>query len=355
MKKVAENAQRYYYYVLQEVLKRDMPAEIALLPAIESLYNPQAYSSGKAAGIWQFIPSTAVYFGMQVGGDYDGRRDIITSTDKALNYLQQLNRRFSGDWLLTLAAYNGGGGTVSNAIKRNIKQGKPTDYWSLELPREPRNYVPKLLAIAALVESPSQYNTRLPSIANTPYFQVVETSQSIVFAKAAKVMGISRKELALLNPGPKREIIPSGGPSRILVPVAGAELLAASLADAQAEQLLAVDWTDYRIKPGDSLGLIAQRHGVTTQAIRSANNMTGSRIRAGKTLRIPALGLAQNSEASSTDEHRLHTVSNGDTLWDIAREHNVTVKQLLALNQELRSNATLRVGKTLKVPGKSEG
>ncbi|MCJ8300652.1 MAG: transglycosylase SLT domain-containing protein, partial [Pseudomonadales bacterium] len=291
MSKVSKQASPYYYYVLQEVLKRDFPAEVALLPVIESLYNPNAYSYGKASGIWQFIPSTARYLGIEINDWYDGRRDVITSTETALDYLASLNKRFDGDWMLTFAAYNGGGGTVSKAIRKNREKGLATDYWSLKLPKETTQYVPRILAIAALVNDPKKHNIELPSIANTPYFQVVDLGGQIDLSKVAKMAKVEKSQLQLLNSGFNRNVSAPNGPHRILVPKQSADRLQLALSTLDRSERL--NWIHYKIQSGDSLGMIAQRYGASVRMIKDTNALSSSRIRVGKTLLIPVLNTTE--------------------------------------------------------------
>lgn len=353
MTKVSEQAAPYYHYVLQEVLKRDLPSEVALLPVIESLYDPSAYSYGKASGIWQFIPSTATYLGLDINQWYDGRRDIISSTQTALDYLEQLNKRFDGDWMLTFAAYNGGGGTVSKAIRKNKKKGLATDYWSLKLPKETTHYVPRLLAIAALVENPTKYKIELPSIPNTPYFKVVKTQGQVHLANVAKLANVHKKTIEKLNPGFNRTVTGPAGPHRILVPVENAARLTLALKSIDRTQ--SISHKSYTIKAGDSLGLIAQRFGITTSTLKQTNSLTSSKIRIGKTLLIPTI---KNSTANIAvlarkakiqKPHKTHKINNGDTVWDIAKKHKLSVKDILAFNG-LSKNSTLKIGSELKIP-----
>lgn len=353
MKKVSQQATPYYYYVLNEVLKRDFPSEVALLPVIESLYNPSAYSYGKASGIWQFIPSTATYLGLEINQWYDARRDVIDSTKTALDYLESLNKRFDGDWMLTFAAYNGGGGTVSKAIRKNREKGLATDYWSLTLPKETTHYVPRILAIAAIVENPAKYKVNIPTIANAPYFKVIKTKGQVNLVKAAKLANVKQDLFEKLNPGFNRTVTAPSGPHRLLVPVKNAEKL--SLALNSLESQSPINYTRYKIKAGDSIGLIAQNFGTSSRAIKETNSLTSSKIRIGKTLLIPIVEdsaahtavLATKNKIKKT--HKTHTINNGDTVWDIAKKHKLSVKDILAYNG-MSKNSTLKVGSELKIP-----
>lgn len=282
MKKVSKQAAPYFHYVMQEVIKRGFPAEVALLPVVESLYNPNAYSSGKASGIWQFIPSTAKYFGIEISPWYDGRRDVITSTGKALDYLAKLNKRFGGDWMLTFAAYNAGEGRVSRAIRKNRKQELATDYWSLALPEETRHYVPRILAIGAIVQNPEQYKVNIPKIANTPYFEEVSLQGQIDLTKVAQLLNIEKSLVLKLNPGFKRNISAHQTESTLLVPVDKVQMIAMAEASAYKPD-------SYIIKAGDSLSVIAEQFGLSVKSLKKANSLFSSTIHAGKKLYIPTV------------------------------------------------------------------
>lgn len=359
--RVSDRAKRYYYYVLHEVLKRGMPAELALLPVVESAYDPFAYSHGRAAGPWQFIPGTAKYYGLRKSWWYDGRRDIQASTQAALTYLSKLHERF-GDWQLALAAYNAGGGTVSKAIRYNKKRNKPTDFFSLRLPRETTAYVPKLLALSQVIKDPEAYGITLTSIPNEPYFASVDVGSQIDLAQAAELAGISTNELYLLNPGFNQWATDPEGPHSLLVPFNSAGILQANLETlAKSERL---SWQRYTIRAGDTLSGIAKRHRTTISAITSANNIRGHLIRQGQTLLIPtasqgdtayALSSGQRQQqknarmAQRSDKTKLtHRVRSGDSFWSIAKRYDVGVRELARWNQ-MAPGDTLSVGKKLIV------
>lgn len=352
MRRITENAARYYHYVLSEVLKRDLPAEIALLPAVESSYDPQAYSSGHAAGIWQFIPSTAKYRGIKRSRWYDGRKDIIESTKFALDYLEHLNKRFDGDWLLTMAAYNAGGGTISKAMRKNREAGKSTDFWSLKLPRETRLYVPRILAIATFVRSPNQYNMDLPAIENKPYFTVVKTDGQVNLAQTASISGIRLAELQQLNPGMILKVSDPSGPHRLIVPEKDAQKLRTVVGELAS--LSRSQWAEYKIRPGDSLSVISEKFDTSMRAIKDANQLTSNRLRAGKTLLIPrdATFIASSdiniAKAKRTTSITQYKVQSGDTLWGIAKQYNASVMSIQEWNN-LRPNSTLKIGQKLRI------
>lgn len=360
--RVTERAKRYYHYVLGEVIKRGMPAEIALLPIVESAFDPFAYSHGRAAGPWQFIPSTAKHFGIKKSWWYDGRRDIRVSTTAALDYLQQLNKRFDGDWYLALAAYNAGGGNVSKAIRKNKKRNKPVDFFSLDLPRETRAYVPKLIALAKIFKAPEDYKVQLASIPNEPYFAVVETGSQIDLAQAAEMAATSTDELYLLNPGYNRWATDPDGPHQLLVPANNKELFELALMELPAEKRLS--WVRYKIKSGDSLIGIAKKHHTTVESLKITNSLRSHVIRAGQTLLIPTASQDAKAYALSSQQRlatknqriglrtgkqkATHRVRSGDSFWAIAKQYGVGIRELAAWNQ-MAPGDTLRVGQSLTV------
>ncbi|RGP57337.1 lytic transglycosylase [Pseudomonas abyssi] len=339
-------AQRYLYYVVEQLDERQMPLELALLPFIESAYNPQAISSAQAAGLWQFIPSTGRNFSLRQDWWYDGRRDITASTAAALDYLTLLNGYFDGDWLLALAAYNCGEGCVGRAIKRNEALGLPTDYWNLQLPRETMNYVPKLLALAQIVDSPTAYGTVLPSLANEPYFAGVAIDQQIDLHKVAELADLSTDELLSLNPAFNQRVTAPNGEYQLLIPVDHVEQFTAALASLPANER--VNYQHYRVRRGDTLSQIAQRHQLSVSVIRDVNDINGSLLRVGQTLMLPQLAGSPAAPATNTlagaDSLR-YRIQPGDNLWTIARAHGTTVNRIKRDNN-LSSNG-LTVGDTL--------
>ncbi|SDS40091.1 membrane-bound lytic murein transglycosylase D [Halopseudomonas xinjiangensis] len=346
-----QRARRYLHYVTEQVEAREMPSELALLPFVESSYNPMAYSSAKAAGLWQFIPSTGQLYSLRQDWWYDGRRDITASTRAALDYLTRLNQQFDGDWLLALAAYNCGEGCVGRAVKRNRKLGLPTDYWSLQLPRETMNYVPKLLALAQIIESPAVYGTVLPALHDEPYFAEITVDQQIDLHKAAELASISTEELLSLNPAFNHRVTAPKGSYQLLVPVANAEQFAAALVDLPESERLG--FQPYQVRRGDTLSQIARRHQVNVSAIRDVNNLDGNVIHAGQTLMLPQFGdsIAPPTALASASAPKpaSYKVKPGDNLWLIARKHGISVSNIQQHNK-LKGSA-LTVGQTLSLPG----
>ncbi len=348
-----ERGAPYLHYIVEQLEERDMPLELALLPLIESSFNPLAYSRAHAVGLWQFIPSTGLHYNLRQTRWYDGRRDLIASTNAALNYLQRLHDMFNGDWLLALAAYNAGEGTVSRAIERNQRAGLPTDYWNLRLPKETQDYVPKLLAVSQMVNTPDAYGISLDPIANEPYFEVIPLKHRMDLARVAKLADLDEDELFQLNPAFTRRIT-LDGPQHLLVPLDKAEMLEANLALMKPQDL--VDWQEYRVRPGDSLGAIANRYNLSVNIIKDINRLRSDRLDIGQVLSIPApAGGGTTQQALHAVAHntastpRTYRVRPGDNLWDIARNNNVTVRNLQRWNRLSGSN--LKVGQALFLQG----
>ncbi|MGO1461010.1 MAG: LysM peptidoglycan-binding domain-containing protein [Oleiphilaceae bacterium] len=341
--RVVERGSRYLHYIVNETEKRDLPAEFALLPIVESAFDPFAYSHGRAAGLWQFIPSTGKYFGLTQSWWHDDRRDLVAATDAALTYLDRLTNRFDGDYTLALAAYNSGGGTVSIAMRRNRKSNKPQDFWSLQLPRETRHYVPKLIALAKIFDDPQAYGIELPSLKNEPYFDVVDTGGQLDLAQAAELAGVDIDEIYLLNPSYNRWATSPEGPHRLLVPHQNAEPFRAALAEIPEGKR--VSWQNYMVKSGDSLNTISRKFSTTPAVLQQVNNLNSDLIRIGQRLMIPSASKSseayvlsaskrlERKQAKKRDGNKLrYTVRRGDTFWDIAREHRVGVRQVAAWN-----------------------
>jgi len=342
--RVTERAIPYMHYITQQVIDRGMPAEVALLPIVESAFKPFAYSHGRAAGIWQFIPGTGRLYGLKQNWWYDGRRDVYASTQAALNYLQRLNKRFKGDWLLALAAYNSGEGTVQKAINRNRKLGKPTDFWSLKLPKETRGYVPRLLAIARVVKDPALHGVVLRSIPDAPYFNRVSIGSQIDLALAADMAQISLDDLYILNPGYNRWATPPKGPHALLLPVDKSQAFADKLAALPKDQRMR--WKRHKVRAGETLGHIADKHKVSVSLLKSNNRLRNNLIRVGQDLMIPVASKSARTyrlsegqrkhkilNAPKSGRHKLvHTVRAGDNLWDISRRYKVGVRALAKWN-----------------------
>ncbi|MES2019389.1 MAG: transglycosylase SLT domain-containing protein [Pseudomonadota bacterium] len=294
--RISIRANRYMFHVVSELEKRNMPTELALLPIIESAFNPQAYSSADAAGMWQFVPGTGRDYNLKQNTFKDERRGVLASTDAALSYLQRLYTMF-GDWPLALAAYNWGEGNVQKAIKRNQALGKPTDYESLAdlMPAETRNYVPKLQAVKNIIANPAQYNVSLPVIDNSPYFTAIDKTSDIDLTIAAQLAEMSLDEFKALNPQFKRPVITGGEQTKILLPQKNAEKFNLNLA--QWGRALST-WTTHKITGAkDSIASLASRFGTTPEVIRQANNIPErTRLKAGSTILVPKTSASAGSD-----------------------------------------------------------
>lgn len=355
MARMIERSQRYLYYIVEEVEKRGMPLEVALLPMIESAFNPKAYSRAHASGIWQFIPSTGKNFGLQQNWWYDGRRDIMAATGAALDYLQKLQGMF-GSWELALAAYNWGEGNMQRAVSRNEAAGLPTDFLSLRMPLETRNYLPKLLAVKHIISNPQAFGLELASIPNQPYFTKVATGKRIDMALAARLAETSAAELASLNPGHNRPVINNKVSDSLLLPADKADIFANNL-ESYAKPL--VSWQSYKLGRGEKLDAVARRFSISVSHLKEVNGIGGHRKLAGGTLLVPlgkdtppAAGdanalagsyavheepSATTGKTAATGKKTTHVVKKGDTLFSIARRYDVTAEQIKALNH-LKSN-----------------
>ncbi|MBI3344826.1 MAG: transglycosylase SLT domain-containing protein [Gammaproteobacteria bacterium] len=326
-------AEPYVYFVLEEIEKRQMPTEIALLPLIESAYQPLAQSDQGAAGMWQFIPSTGRNFGLKQTFWYDGRRDVIASTNAALDYLQKLNIDFEGDWLLTLAAYNAGEGAVQRAVKKNLRARKSTDFWSLDLPKETKAYIPRLLGIAALVAAPDEFNMTLNPIPNAPYVASVDLDSPINLTLAAKMADISQKEMRQLNPGFLRGATAPHGPHQLLLPVDKVAAFAAKLAALSVDKRLAVPG-----RPG-----IKDKKSVLSKAEGKDPGGTATQSPPSKSLVIAS------SSTQSSKPLVQYTVREGDSWERIAKHFKITTAQLRAWNADKVEFKYLMPGHSLTV------
>lgn len=361
VKRMMGRSQRYLYHVVEEVQKRGMPTEVALLPMIESAFNPTANSVSKASGIWQFVPSTGKHFGLKQNWWTDNRRDVTAATDAALTYLQKLHVMF-GTWELALAAYNAGEGTVQRAIERNRKKGLPTDYQSLQLPPETKNYVPKLEAIKNIVSNPEEFGLNIAPIPDQPYFTTVEAPAKIDASLAAKLAGISMDEFVALNPAHNRPVLASnGGKQEILLPMGKEQEFSANLASYDKPL---VSWKTYQPKRGERLDSISSKFGISVAQLRDVNDISGKgRLKGSQPLLVPDKNNSETAddkievnEAAPTvvateepaPKTSRHKVSKGDSIGSIAKRYGMTPKQLMAMNG-LKKNAKLRSGQMLSI------
>jgi len=289
LKRTVARSSRYLYHIVEEVENRGMPSEIALLPIIESAYNPVAYSRAHASGIWQFIPSTGKLYGLQQNFWYDGRRDVMAATNAALDYLEKLYEQF-GSWDLALAAYNWGENAVSRAIAKNQAKGLATDYQSLAMPLETRYYIPKLQAVKNIIANPSQYGIELTDVPNQPYFVAVTTTKHIDVKLAAKLADVPLEEFVSLNPGYSRPVIRANSEQTLLLPADKADTFRVNLEN--HDQPL-VSWQTYKLKAGESIDRVAARHGISVAYLKQVNSISPRRkVGPGATVLIPMSGSA---------------------------------------------------------------
>jgi membrane-bound lytic murein transglycosylase D len=359
IQRVFERGRPFLPYILDELDAHDVPPAIALLPVVESAFRPFAYSPGRAAGIWQFIPGTGRNYGLEQSWWYDGRRDVLAATGAAIDYLTRLHERFDS-WLLAVAAYNCGEGRVAWAIRHNRARGKPTDFWHLNLPRETSAYVPKLIALAHVVKDPARFGLELPEMPLEKGFTVAELDAPIDLSRAAELAGVSVDTLYRLNPGLNRWCTPPDGPHRLVLPkgVKGdfQEALAA-LDDSER-----VRWVRHRIRRGQTLSEIATDYRTTTEVLRQVNDLRGSHLIAGEHLVIPTalsgqgtyrLSKAQRVRSRQQDgpsgRRRItYRVQSGDTFWELAQRYGVSVHRLARWNH-MAPGDTLHTGQKLAI------
>lgn len=353
-----DRSELYLYHIVTELEARGMPLEIALLPVVESAFEPFAYSRARASGLWQFVPDTGSRFGLKQDWWYDGRRDIIESTRAALDYLDSLHDEFNGDWLLAIAAYNCGELAVEHAIDQNRARGLPTDFWDLDLPRETRAYVPKLLAMKRLVANPEAYGLSISPIPNQPYFAEVPLNGQISLKLAAQIAGITPDEVYELNPAFHRWATDPTGPQRLLLPVDAVDEFKRNVGQLTDDERLGCQ--QYQVRRGDSIASIARRFHTAISVIRELNDMPDGRPTIGQDLLIPSkVGLPEQVLlAASRIDHpalirrrgrwHIQVVRAGETLWSIARRHGMNVNTLATINgidphEELRAGQRIRL------------
>ena len=366
IQRFVDRGSRYLHHIVEEVERRNMPTEIALLPVVESAFNPHAYSRSKASGLWQFIPSTGKNYGLSQDWWKDNRRDIVAATHAALNYLQNLYDMF-GSWELALAAYNCGEGCVGRAIAANQKRGLPTDYLSLKLPPETTNYVPKLIAVKNIVLAPTLYGIDLESIPDSPYFTTVAAPEKIDVKLAAKLAGMPEEDFVALNPAYNKPVAVARA-GTLVVPLDKADIFRENLEN--WDQPL-VTWTTIHGKRGESVNAIAKRYGLTGATLRQVNNLQVNRkgrITASQPILVPGRGKGAvqvaaaaapapkatpapsrvSTPTAATESRSFYTVKAGDTLYGIARQFGRAVPDLLHLHN-LGARAIIQPGLRLRL------
>lgn len=359
--RVTKRASPYLHFIVETLQAEGLPMELALLPVVESAYDPFAYSHGRAAGLWQFIPGTAKLFKLHDDWWYDGRRDVVASTRAAAQFLKRLNQSFDGDWLHALASYNTGPGRVARAVKSNKRAGKPTSFWDLKLPRETSTYVPRLIAIAKIIADPERYGVSLTPVPNKPVLDIVDVDGQIDLAKIATLSGLSLDEVYRYNPGFNQWATSPKAPNYIVLPLTVSQIFRDNLALLPKDQWLS--WTRYVVAKGDVLGTIAAKHKTDVATLRKVNKLRTNNIRIGDVLLIPTAS-SSNVEYALSEDNRLekrqqrlasrkeladeYTVQSGDSFWTIARRFNVKISDLAKWNG-MASRDPLRVGRVLKI------
>ena len=370
--RVQQRAEPYLHLILDEVEAKNIPGELALLPIVESAFLPEAYSKSDASGLWQFIPATGRLYGLQQNAWYDGRRDVYASTKAATSFLKHLGETFDGDWHLALASYNYGKGNVRKAIEKNENLNLATDYWSLDLPKETADYVPRLLAVAKIFANADKYNINLQHIPNKPYCELVDVKSQLDLNKAAELANTPLNEFLKLNPGFNYSSTAPQGPHHLLIPVDKAHLFKQNLAQLPYDER--VDLKRYhnetmaqvrhdeiqtlpskhKVKAGESLASIADKNNTTTKSIRQANHLASNTLHSGMLLKMPApqkaaapqLAVKTKTANSKSAPSHVYIVKKGDTIWSIAQKfsvsdkdvaewNNITLKTAVVLGQKL--------------------
>lgn len=330
-------ARPYLYFIVEEIERAGLPPDLALLPLVESAFNPHAKSNQEALGLWQFIAATAKSYGLPSNRWYDGRRDVVASTHAAIKYLKRLHRMFDGDWLLAIAAYNTGPGNVRAAIRRATAKGMPTDFWNLGLAKETRNYVPRLIAVSRLLSDPQRYGVRLPPIRNRKYFSPVSMGRQISLVEVARLAQVSHDSLAILNSGLVADTTPPDGPHVINVPASSVKSLLAKLSAKKRERerttalLLPVEAAD----KNSLLAMETKRHDAGLPTIPPLTSNTINQQKSFKPFR--------------TYHYKSHEVKPGDNLWDLSREIGTDVSTLTEWNHATKASGPLKIGAMMNV------
>lgn len=343
-----ERSRPWLWHIKQAAIERHLPAELALLPAIESAFDPTARSSWRAVGMWQFMAPTAKVYGLRATDWYDGRNDVLRSTVAAMDYLKYLHDRF-GTWPLAVAAYNAGEGRISGALRKVRQQER--SFWSLKLVRETREHVPRWLGLAAYIHEADRNSDRLPAIADRPLIRRVTLPGQITLPVAAELSEVSLPVLQTLNPALRMGATDPDGPHELTLPMTAAARLERQVASMPTDQL--VRYEQYKIRNGDSLSVLAARRGTTVRELLRINQLDSTSIRAGRSLLLPEALPHARSEPDLPDGPRghrrhIHVVSSGESLWTLARKYRTSSRQLAYWNA-MSTRDPLRIGKELVV------
>lgn len=341
--RISKSGQRYLFHTLSRAQELGLPVELALLPFVESEFDPYAKSVDGATGIWQFMPATGKEWGLKSNWWYDGKKDVLASTEAALKFLSYLHQKFDEDWLLAMAAYNTGPSRVNRAIRKNKMQDKGIRFWDLDLPKETTAYVPKLLVLCELINNPKSFEVNLPSIANRPYFQRVKIPGQLDLMQAADLAGLKPETIYELNPGFNQWATDPSGPHYLLLPIGVSDRFITQLESLDENDL--VRWDRYKIRRGDSLSRIASRYKIEVAVLKEINGMDDDLIIAGKEIMVPR-GSAWADKQSPREQ--LYVVLKGDTLWNISRKFKVSIEDLVLWN-ELNLEKPLQINQEIKI------
>ena len=341
--RISKSGQRYLYHTLSRAQDLNLPVELALLPFVESEFDPYAKSVDGATGIWQFLPATGREWGLKSNWWYDGKKDVMASTEAALGFLTYLNKKFEGDWLLAMAAYNAGPTRVNSAIRKNKNAGKSTRFWDLDLPKETTAYVPKLLVLCELIRDPDSFDVNLPSIANRAYFKKVKIPGQLDLMQAADLAGLKPETIYELNPGFNQWATDPSGPHYLLLPTGVSDRFITQLDSLDQDDL--VRWDRYKIRRGDNLSRIASRYKIEVAVLKEINGMSSDLIIAGKEIMVPRGSAWANKQSP---RERIYKVESGDSLWNISKKFKVSIEDIVLWN-DLKIEKPLQINQAIKI------
>ena len=341
--RISKSGQRYLFHTLTRAQELGLPVELALLPFVESEFDPYAKSVDGATGIWQFMPATGKEWGLKSNWWYDGKKDVLASTEAALQFLTYLNEKFDGDWLLAMAAYNTGPTRVNRAIRKNKREDKPVRFWDLNLPKETTAYVPKLLVLCELIKDPKAFDVNLPSIANRPYFERVKIPGQLDLMQAADLAGLKPETIYELNPGFNQWATDPSGPHYLLLPIGVSDRFMTQLESLDQNDL--VRWDRYKIRRGDNLYKIASRYKIEVAVLMEINGLASDLIIAGKEIMVPR-GSAWAGKQNPREQ--VYIVIGGDSLWNISKKFKVSIEDVVLWN-DLDIEVPLQINQEIKI------
>ena len=341
--RISKSGQRYLFHTLTRAQELGLPVELALLPFVESEFDPYAKSVDGATGIWQFMPATGKEWGLKSNWWYDGKKDVLASTEAALQFLTYLNEKFDGDWLLAMAAYNTGPTRVNRAIRKNKREDKPLRFWDLNLPKETTAYVPKLLVLCELIKDPKAFDVNLPSIANRPYFERVKIPGQLDLMQAADLAGLKPETIYELNPGFNQWATDPSGPHYLLLPIGVSDRFITQLESLDQNDL--VRWDRYKIRRGDNLYKIASRYKIEVAVLMEINGLASDLIIAGKEIMVPR-GSAWAGKQNPREQ--VYIVIGGDSLWNISKKFKVSIEDVVLWN-DLDIEVPLQINQEIKI------